>query len=110
MRHFFWVFILIYLILSLYLKSQDPPKCAHALLAKMHSTKEDYGWLSITPLLTSEELSSLEGLFDINKLGKCGLLSGQGPVSSLDCPDIDILEFLCAGNQLKLLTLVGGGG
>ena len=109
MRHFFWVFILIYLILSLYLKSQDPPKCAHTLLAKMHSTKEDYGWLSITPLLTSE-LSSLEGLFDINKWGKCGLLSGQGPVSSLDCPDIDILEFLCAGNQLKLLTLVGGGG
>ena len=90
--------------------SQDPPKCVHTLLAKMHSTKENYGWLSITPLLTSEEVSSLEGLFDINKWGKYGLLSGQGPVSSVNCPDVDIFEFLCAGNELKLLTLRRGGG
>ena len=67
MRHFFWVFILICLILSLCLIYLKILPCAHTLLAKMHSTKEDYGWLSITPLLTSEELSSLEGLFDISK-------------------------------------------
>ena len=33
------------------------------------------------------------------------LLSGQGPASSLDCPTIDIVEFLSTGNELKLLTL-----
>ena len=33
------------------------------------------------------------------------LLSGQGPASSLDCPVIDILEFLSTGNELQLLTL-----
>ena len=36
------------------------------------------------------------------------LLSGQGPVSSLNCPAIDILESLSTGNKLKLLS--GGGG
>ena len=34
-----------------------------------------------------------------------GLLSGQGPASSMDCPAIDMLEFLSTGNELKLLTL-----
>ncbi|KAJ8775921.1 hypothetical protein J1605_015984 [Eschrichtius robustus] len=33
------------------------------------------------------------------------LLSGQGPASSLNCPAIDILEFLSTGNELLLLTL-----
>ena len=33
------------------------------------------------------------------------LLPGQGPASSLDCPAIDILEFLSTGNEFLLLTL-----
>ena len=33
------------------------------------------------------------------------LLSGQGPASSLDCPAIDILEFLSTENKLQLLAL-----
>ena len=37
------------------------------------------------------------------------LLSGQGPAFSLDCPAMDILEFLSIGNKLKLLTLGVGG-
>lgn len=37
------------------------------------------------------------------------LLFGQGPASSLDCPAMDILEFLSIGNKLQLLTLGGQG-
>ena len=35
----------------------------------------------------------------------CVLLSEQGPASSLNCPAIDILEFLTTENELQLLTM-----
>ena len=58
------------------------------------------------PSLTSKELSCWEGFLDFEnqKYVVSDLLSEQGPVSSLDCPVIDILEFQSTVNELKLLT------
>ena len=51
-----WPIILICLILSLYLVYlRISPRVRAHLLAKMGSTEEAYGPLSVTPLLTSKE-------------------------------------------------------
>ena len=65
------------------------------------------GLLWAGSFLTSKELSSWEGFLDFEneKYLVSYLLSGQGPASSMDCPAIDMLEFLSTGNELKLLTL-----
>ena len=62
---FLWPIILICLVLSLYLVYFRVLLWVHVyLLAKMESSEESYGLLDITPLLTSKELFSWEGLFD----------------------------------------------
>ena len=65
------------------------------------------GRLDTTPLLTSKELSSQQGLLDFKneRYVVSYFLSWHSPISSLDCPAIDILEFLSTGNELQLLTL-----
>ena len=65
------------------------------------------GKLDITPLLSSKELSSQEDLLNLEneKYVVSPLLSGKGPVSSLDCPASDILEFLSIGNELQMISL-----
>ena len=52
-------------------------------------------------------MCSWEGLLDYENEDHLVfyLLSGQGTASFLDCPVIDILEFLSRGNELLLLTL-----
>ena len=71
--------------------------------------------LSITPLLTSKEpfcsLCSQGGLLT-SRMRNSDLLSGQGPISSLNCPAVDILEFRSTGNAspIALLWVEMGGG
>ena len=66
--------------------------------------KSTVGRLDITLLLTSEELSSQEGLpdFENEKYVVSYLLFGQSLASSLHCPGVS-----ATGNELKSLTLVG---
>lgn len=51
--------------------------------------------------------SSRKCLLDLRTWEICGLLFGQDPAYSLDCPaiDIDILEFLSPRNEPRLLFL-----
>lgn len=59
--------------------------------------------------MTSKELSCWEGFLDFEnqKYVVSDLLSEQGPVSSLDCPVIDILEFSLQGMNSNCLPLEG---
>ena len=68
--------------------------------------KRPLGSLGIIPLLTSKELSSQQGLLDFKneRYVVSYFLSWYSPISSLDCPAIDILEFLSTGNELQLFT------
>ena len=65
------------------------------------------GSLDTTPVSTSKELSSQEGLLDFKneKYVVSYLLSVQGPASSLNCPAIFISQFPSTGNELQLFTM-----
>ena len=81
----------------------DPPICVNI------SPQRPMGRLSITPLLTSKELSSQEGLLNF-KSEKCVvsyLYMGRAQ-PSLFVLLMDILEFLSTGNKL-LIAHPGGG-
>ena len=95
---------------SIFGLSQDPPMCVCIFQPRWNPAKRTVNSLSITPLLTSKEPSSWEGVLDF-ETEKCVVaspLSGQGLASSLNYLVIDILEFLSTGNELKLLTLGAG--
>ena len=90
--------------------SQDPPTCVCIFQPRWNPAKRTVNSLSITPLLTSKEPSSWEGILDF-ETEKCVVsspLSGQGLASFLNYLVIDILEFLSTGNEFKLLTLGRG--
>ena len=65
------------------------------------------GRFDTTPVSTSKELSSQEGLLDFKneKYVLSYLLSAQGPASSLNCPAIFISQFPSTGNELQLFTM-----
>ena len=89
--------------------SQDPPTCVCIFQPRWNPAKRTVNSLGNTPLLTSKEPSSWEGVldFETEKSVVSSPLSreAQPPLSIIV---IDILEFLSTGNELKLLTLETG--
>ena len=65
---------------------QGPLIGVHASLSQDGFQRRGYGWTDTTPLLTSKELSSWEGLLDFKneKYVVFYLLSWQGPESSIN--------------------------
>ena len=100
---FLWPVILICLVLSMYLVYLGTLPCACASQSRWIPLQRPMGRLSITPLLTSKELSSQEGLLNF-KNEKCVvsyLYMGRAQ-PSLFVLLIDILEFLSTGNKLLI--------
>ena len=84
--------------------SQDLRVCAHI------SHQVGFQWRRLwvdSPLDLLSDLSSRKYLLDLRIWEICGLLFGQDPAYSLDCPaiDIDVLEFLSTRNEPRLLFL-----
>ena len=99
---------------SLFAVSQDPPRCAHTSLSQNGFYRKGI-WVGNIPWANSP-LASKESFLCM--CGQGGLLtlrirnkwSGQGPVSSLNCSPILILEFHPTGNESLMPLRRGGGG
>ena len=108
MGHFFWISFTDHFDLpgseSIFGKSQKLPTCVWACLSQDGFQWRGLWVADITPLLTSNELYSQEGLLDFEneRYVVSSPLLGQDLASSLTPA---VVEFLSTGNEPQLLTL-----
>ena len=93
--------------------SQAPPMCVHThLLAKMDSTKADYGesipWHN-SPLTSKEPFLCTCDWGGLLTSGMRGMWSGQGPAASLDGHAALVLEFLSKRHESPIALQWGSG-
>ena len=98
-----WWIILICLVHSPYFVDPRilPCVCMH-VLAKMDPSTKACGYLSITPLWLSRSISVHVWLGSSPDSENEKYVVWQGPVSSLNCPAILILEFQSMGNESSI--------